>query len=57
MALYLGSENVQINLGGKMYYLNLFTAEPVLSAIRLLSSDSYILTDSNGVYLMIKEDE
>ncbi len=52
MALYLGSEKLKINLNGVVYCLNLFSATPITNDIRLLSSDNYILTDSNGVYLI-----
>lgn len=57
MALYLGSERWQINLNGKKYYLNLFSAIPSLNGMKLLSSDGYILKDSNGLYLTSKESE
>jgi hemin uptake protein HemP len=57
MALYLGENKVKINLDGVVYYLNLFSETPITNGIRLLSSDNYILTDSNGVYLTVKESE
>lgn len=57
MALYLESERWQINLNGKKYYLNLCSAIPILNGIKLLSSDGYILKDSNGLYLTAKESE
>ena len=57
MALYLGENKVKINLDGVVYCLNLFSETPITNGIRLLSSDNYILTDSNGVYLTIKESE
>lgn len=55
MALYLGSEMVKINLNCVVHYLNLFSENPITNGIRLLSSDDYILKDSNGVYLVVKE--
>lgn len=55
MALYLGNEIVQINLNGIVYCLNLFSSTPIINGIRLLSSDNYILQDSNGLYLIAKE--
>jgi hypothetical protein len=58
MALYLGSsEKLQINLNGISYYLNFFSENPITNGIRLLSSDGYILKDSNGLYLTFKEEE
>lgn len=56
MALYLGdSSRLKINLGGVVYCLNLFFEVPITDN-RLLSSDNYILQDSNGLYLTFKED-
>lgn len=58
MALYLGSsENLKIFLNGILYYLNLYSETPITNNIRLLSSDGYILKDSNGLYLTVKESE
>ena len=58
MALYLGSsEKLKINLDGLKYSLKLFSTIPILNGIKLLSSDDYILKDSNGLYLTAKESE
>lgn len=58
MALYLGNSSIlKINLGGVTYRLNGFTRTSAINGCYLLSSDNYILTDSNGVYLIIKEDK
>lgn len=58
MALYLGSsEKLKININNLEYYLNLFSEKPITNGIRLLSSDGYILKDSNGLYLTFKEGE
>ena len=56
MALYLGGDKVQINLNSIAYKLNLFSSSLILNGI-LLSSDGYILKDSNGLYLTSKESE
>ena len=57
MALYLGSsEKQKIILNGATYLLNMFT-QTIDDGIRLLSSDDYILRDSNGLYLKPKESE
>ena len=55
MLLYLG-KNKQ-NLGGIVYCLNLYSATPIINGVKLLSSENYILTDSNGLYITAKESE
>lgn len=58
MALYLGSsEKLKININGVAYILNLISKTPITSGIKLLSSENYILKDSNGLYLTAKENE
>lgn len=58
MALYLGSsEKLQININNIKYYLNLFSKTPITNGIRLLTSNGYILKDSNGLYLTTKEEK
>jgi hypothetical protein len=58
MALYLGSsDKLKININNVTYYLNLFSTTPITKGIRLLSSEGYILKDSNGLYLTAKESE
>lgn len=58
MALYLGSsDKLKINLDNAVYCLNIFSTIPILNGIKLLSSDNYILKDSNGLYLTLKEGE
>lgn len=57
MALHLGSEKVKLNLNGVLYNLNLYSSTPIVEIIRLLSSEGYILKDSNGLYLVPKESE
>lgn len=57
MALYLGSNKIKINLGGVVYCLNLYFDTQITNGIRLLSSESYILKDSNGLYLAAKDGE
>ena len=58
MALYFGnSTKLKINLNNVIYSLNLFSEAPITNGIRLLSSEGYILKDSNGLYLTTKESE
>ena len=58
MALYLGSsEKLKINLDNIVYYLNFFSEIPITNGVRLLSSEGYILKDSNGLYATTKEEK
>lgn len=57
MALYLGRDLVKINIDGITYSLNLFSSIPILNGIILLSSEGYILKDSNYLFLTAKESE
>lgn len=55
MSLFIGSQQVLIRLGGKLYELDIGTplkAVEETNQIRLLSSDNYVLKDKNGVYLI-----
>lgn len=57
MALYLGnSEKLKININNTICTLKLFSEVPILNGARLLSSENYILKDSNGIYITVKED-
>ena len=58
MAIYLGSsEKLKLNVDGVTCYVNLFSETSAINGIKLLSFDGYLLKDSNGVYLIAKEDE
>lgn len=58
MALYLGSsEKLKLVLNNATYNLNLLSTSLILNGIKLLSSEGYILRDSNGLYLTSKESE
>lgn len=58
MALYLGeSEKLNIYINGIRYKLNLGISEIIEERNVLLSSDNFILLDSNGLYLVAKESE
>lgn len=57
MALYIGETKVEFNLGSIQYIVNASFAAPTIKAVILLSSDKYILKDSNGAYLTVKEGE
>ena len=55
MATYLGIDKIKINLDNVVYSLNLLSEIPITNGIRLLSSEGYILKDSNGLYITTKE--
>lgn len=58
MALYSGSSKCKVILNNVVYRLFIPTTSVDTSGgIRLLSSDNYILQDSNGVYLTAKDGE
>lgn len=58
MALYLGSnEKCKLVLANTKHRLNVFSTKTILNGIKLMSSDRYVLKDSNGVYLTVKESE
>lgn len=58
MALYLGSsDKLKLYWDDTLYRFNLFTKTPITNGIRLLSFDNFILKDSSGLYLTVKESE
>ena len=59
MTLYLGSKKVNINLGGTRYKLNLYINPntPIVNSRNLLTSDGYILKDSNGATIIPKDNK
>ena len=56
MALYLGGNKVKIILNNQVYNM-IFPSVTIMDGVRLLSSDNYILQDTNGLYLTFKEEE
>lgn len=58
MGLYLGnSEKLKIITPSGVCNLIIYSQNPITNGIILLSSDNYILKDSDGVYLTAKESE
>lgn len=58
MALYLGSgEKVLISTSSGVYCLNIYSSQPIVNGSLLMSLDNYILKDSNGLYLTVKEND
>jgi len=57
MAFHVGqSERQRVILDGVTYYITMLSTFVVAMA-RLYSSDGYILKDSNGIYLTVKEED
>lgn len=52
MALYFNGSAKLVNLNNKIYQVNLAKAFVELNDIELLSSDGYVLKDSNDLYLI-----
>lgn len=56
MALYVDNKKVKINLNGIKYKINIPTIISTIPNGALLTSDNFILLDSNGYYLLSKEE-
>lgn len=54
MALYLGNKKVKLHMGAVAYVLHVLVST-LTSAVGLVSSDGYILKDSNGLILAVRE--
>jgi hypothetical protein len=52
MGLYLNERDFLVIVGGKVYEVNVGYPTQITSVTRLLSSDKFVLKDSNGVYLI-----
>ena len=50
MGLYLGDKKVKLYTDSVLHKLNLYSA---MNVMRLLSSDGYVLKDSNGLFLTV----
>ena len=58
MSLYLGnSAKVKVNLNNVICHFKLFSGSLIINSIKLSSSDNYILKDSNGLFLTVKDGE
>lgn len=58
MALYLGDgKKYKIVIAGVTYCLYVGSAAQILAGTVMLSSDGYILVDSNGLYITAKEND
>lgn len=57
MSLYIGKEKRKINLNGITYIVQLISQTPIVNNVMLLSSEGYILKDSNELYLTAKDDK
>lgn len=57
MIVHLGTSRVKIILDGKVYDLKLYSDETITDGILAISSDDYILLESAGYTLTLKEGE
>ena len=57
MALYFGNQEVNINQGETLCFLNIFSEQLITNGVRMLSSNNLIFVDSDGLYITLKEDE
>ena len=57
MALYIGGKAKKLYLNGKSYHLNTFGQ--IIETIdgKLLDANRYVLKDTNGMYLLVKEED
>lgn len=55
MGVFFGSKKYKLNLGEVRYTPNVILKDPSKISGRLISSDNYILKDSNGLYITVKE--
>lgn len=56
MATYMGKDKVKIYLDDTLSKLNIYSTTPIINGVVLLSSDEYILKDSNGLYITAKKE-
>ena len=56
MALYLGSNKVNINLNGILCHLNIYEKPLEATGVILYTIDNYTLKDFNGLILTAKEE-
>lgn len=58
MAIYFGGKKCALILGSDgTFCINIDFPTPTITGIMLKSLDNYILKDSQGLYLTVKEDE
>lgn len=51
MGIYADGVKYKLIVQGTSFNLKAYSPSPITNGIRLLSSDDYILTDTNGLYL------
>ena len=57
MPLYLGKNQLKLNLNRMIYNVNISMSNIISNVTILISRDNFILTDKYGVYLIAKEDK
>lgn len=58
MAIYIGNQKQKVIVDGITCYLKIVESTMIQDAAEVvLSSDDWVLLDSDGLYLMVKEEE
>lgn len=57
MAFYFNGEDKNFILNGVIYWLHVNEPLEIVEGVKMKSSDGYILTDANGMYITLKEVE
>ena len=57
MAIYVGGTKCKLTVDNVAHKMHVYSFNPITNGIRLLSSDNYILADSKGIYITIKDNE
>lgn len=57
MGFYIGTEDKQIYLNGKFYYLTLGLQPKTIDGVAIITSDNYIVTDANNLYMTLEDGE
>lgn len=56
MGFYINGVNYQFHLGNKAYFVHIPTIDLTKKGVSLISSDDFILTDLNGLYITAKQE-
>ena len=56
MAVYLGSKRVEVKLGSSDRHIKFFSNTLITNGVRLLTSETVIVKDSNGLYITLEKD-
>lgn len=56
MALYLGSQRVNVKLGSGNRLIEFYSTTLITNGARLLTSDDLTVKDSNGLYITLEKE-